>query len=230
MAEQGYGQQDPSDSSSEYNKDVFIIRQIMSQMSTAKIVLVKAVDKSAKTVDLQPMVKQLDGQGNATSHGVINAVPYFGGSQAGLNAVMMDPVVGDKGLMICCDRDISSVIATKAEATPGSYRKHSAADGVYVGGLMGINDTPTQSVKFTDTGIEIADKNNNKLVSSSTGWEFTGPVKFNGAVTGAGMTLSGTITANAGTFGGKSFATHTHNYISPNTPYTGAVVPTGAPL
>jgi hypothetical protein len=240
MADKGYGQLDPSDTSSGYNRDSFIIKQLLSLMSTAKPVVVKAVDTGAKTVDVQPLVKQLDGQGNATSHGVINAVPYLR-LQSGKNAVIIDPVVGDKGLMVCCERDISSVFNTKGEANPGSYRKYDHADGVYITGLAGMNDDPEQWVKFTNTGIEIADKNNNKLVSSSSGWQFTGPVMFNDIVTAkntlvaqGSFQLSGsflgagggvyagairttlTITGDTDVVGaGHSLKTHTHLYTAP---------------
>lgn len=190
---QGYGQQDPSTASSQYNHDEFLIDQILSLISTAKLVRVQAVDTGAKTVDVLPLVKQLDGQGNATSHGTVNAIPYLY-AQAGTNAVIMDPVVGDKGIMVCCDRDISAVLNAKDEATPGSFRKYDTADGIYLFGLPGINAAPTQWVKFTESGMELSDKNSNKLVSSSSGWEFTGPVKFNQTVDVVGAaTIESTI-------------------------------------
>jgi len=191
MADTGFGQQDPSDSAGEYNLLTFIIRQQLALISTVKIVKVKAVDTAAKTVDVQPLVNQLDGENNATSHGVIFGAPYIIW-QYGKNAVLADPVVDDIGIMLCADRDISSVKATKAAAPPGSLRQMDAADGIYLGGLL--NGDPEQWVKFTNTGMELHDKNGNSLVSSSTGWEFTGPVKFNGlASLAGGMQLSGSI-------------------------------------
>lgn len=176
----GYGQQDPADSSGEFNKDSFLIQQALSRISTAKPVIVRAVDASAKTVDVQPMVNQVDGQNNATPHGTIFGIPYLV-LQYGTNAVKMTPAVGDKGVMICADRDISAVVATKDVAPPGSFRKLDAADGIFIGGIL--NEEPTQWIEFTDGGMEWHDKNANVLISSSTGWEFTGPVKFNELVT-----------------------------------------------
>lgn len=178
--ESGFGQQDPSDSAGEYNGLLFIIRQQLALISTVKTVLVKAVDTDAKTVDVQPMVNQTDGQNNATPHGTILGVPYVTW-QYGKNAVIADPAVNDIGIMACADRDISAVKATKAVAPPGSDRQLDAADGIYFGGIL--NGDAEQWIKFTDTGMELHDKNNNSLVSSPAGWEFTGPVKFNRAAT-----------------------------------------------
>jgi hypothetical protein len=239
---QGYGQQDPSDSADEHNARDFHILARLARVSTAKLVQVKAVDTSAKTVDVQIMVNQLDGQNNSTPHGTINAVPYLY-FQCGNGAFIADPVVGDKGLMVCCDRDISAVVATKEIANPGSFRKLSAMDGIYVCGLPAINDAPSQFVKVTATGMELQDKSGNSLVSSSTGWAFTGPVMFNNVVTAAGnLQLGGNVLAEngseyAGTFNtsgdvvaqGKSLATHEHDYLKPS---SGGVVvtPTSPPI
>lgn len=188
----GYGQQDPSDFMSEYNALIFIIRRQLARVSTAKLVLVQAVDTDAKTVDCLPMANQLDGVGNATPQGQLFAIPYLY-AQAGSAAMIMDPVVGDKGLMVCCDRDISAVLATKDIANPGSYRKLDAADGIYLFGLPGLNEAPTRWIKWTDSGIDITDQNNNKLTSAATGWKFTGNVIFEN-----NLQLAGSIQSESG--------------------------------
>lgn len=167
----GYGQQDPVDSGSEFNSIIFACKQLIARISTMKLVQVQAVTNdggvvAAGTVDVLPMVSQLDGQGNSTPHGTIFGVPYFR-LQGGVNAVIIDPVVGDIGYMVCADRDISAVKSTKAPAPPGSYRKYAAADGVYVGGCL--NGAPEQYIVFTSTGIRIVDKNGNSVAMSNTG-------------------------------------------------------------
>lgn len=247
----GIGQQDPSDSASEFNSIAFVIAQALSGVSTMKLVVVRGVDASAKTVDVQPLVGQIDGGNNVTPEGTVYGVPYVMW-QYGKSAVIADPAVGDKGLMICADRDISAVKGSKDVGPPGSLRQLDAADGVYLGGVL--NSDPEQWVKFTDTGMELHDKSGNSLVSSSTGWVFTGPVTFNqtidvkGAATLEGalqlggsiesvtgglytsnIHTSGTITADndviSGTISGKL---HTHQYQRPT---TGGTTPTstGAP-
>lgn len=164
--ESGFSQQDPSDAATEYNAQTFVMRQLISEISTIKNVKVIAVNTAAKTVDVRPMVNQVDGNNRATPHGTIYGIPY-GPWQFGKNAIIADPAVGDKGIMGCADRDISAVKATKDIAPPGSNRKYNAADGIYLGGLL--NDDPDQWVKFTDTGIEVHDKNSNTITTSSAG-------------------------------------------------------------
>lgn len=175
----GFGQQDPSDSVGETNPLLFFIEQQLAKVSTIKVVLVKAVDTDAKTVDVQPMVNQLDGNSRSTPHGTILGIPYWQW-QFGKNKISADPVVGDIGIMACADRDISAVKATKAISNPGSDNRFAMADGIYFGGIL--NGDPDQEIKFTDTGMELHDKNSNSLVSSAAGWTFTGPVIFNQTV------------------------------------------------
>lgn len=222
----GYGQQDPTDSANEQNVLIFTIKQVLNRVSTAKPVKVTGVSSDGKTVDVQPMVNQVDGAGNATPHGTVYGVPVVS-LQGGKNSIIMKPKAGDMGLMICSDRDISSVKANKDVANPGSFRKYDAADGIYIGGILATED-PEQSIEFTDTGLKIADKNGNKLESSPTGWLFTGNVSIGnltitGAVSGpsggaipGNMHVTGTMTGDAGVIGaGKNLATHVHSGVQP---------------
>src|SRR5439155_20845185 len=89
---------------------------------------------------------------NAIPHGVVNGLPYVR-MQGGKNAIILDPQVGDIGLAVFCDRDISSVQAARDFANPASSRRSDMADGVYIGGLL--NAIPNQYVMFTDAGIKI---------------------------------------------------------------------------
>jgi hypothetical protein len=143
---------------------------------------------AAGTVDVMPLVKQVDGVGNATSHGTIFGLPYLR-IQGGKNAVIMDPLVGDLGLAIIADRDSSSVKTNKAESTPGSKRRFSLSDGIYVGGIL--NAVPEQYVMFTDAGIKIADKNSNVLEMTSSGIAMTGNVTVTGTITATGEITKG---------------------------------------
>jgi hypothetical protein len=226
--DQGFGQQQPTNAAGEYNSQRFIIDQALARISTARLVQVKAVDTGTQTVDVQPLVKQMDGEGNATDHGTIFGIPYFAW-QFGKNAVIGDPVVGDKGIMIVCDRDISAVKANRTFAQPGSSRQFDLADGIYFGGVL--NEPPKQWVKFTDAGMELADKNGNKLTSGTGGWVFTGVVTMQGNLQLAGSLKSD----NGGTYAGDlettgdvkagaiSLKNHVHQYLRPT---TGATTPT----
>jgi hypothetical protein len=142
---------------SEFNALSFLANQILSTRNVATLVQVKAVTNAGGLspsgfVDVLPLVNQLDGAGNKTPHGVIHNLPYFR-LHGGDNAVILDPQVGDIGLAVFADRDISAVKATKAASNPGSKRRSDFADGLYVGGFL--NGTPSQYVQFSTAGIKI---------------------------------------------------------------------------
>lgn len=194
----GYGQQDPADSVGGYNPKAFQIAQRLARISTNKIVKVLAVDTDNQTVDVQIAVNQLDGQNNSTPHGTISGIPYVW-AMGGKNAFMTDPAVGDMGVMCVSDRDISSVKSTKAIANPGSLRKFSPSDGIYLFSIPGLNGTaPTQWVKWNDDGIDITAAHGNKLTSDANGWKFTGNVTVENNLQLAGSILSGAGAEYAG--------------------------------
>lgn len=154
----GYnGFQDGNSGASDFNVISFIVKQMMAGMNTSIPVKVVAVSNSggltpAGTVDVVPLVNQVDGSGNATPHGTIFGLPYSR-MHGGTNAIIMDPNVGDIGIVVFASRDISSVKAGKAQANPGSGRRFDHADGMYVGGVL--NGTPSQYVQFNASGINL---------------------------------------------------------------------------
>jgi hypothetical protein len=201
----GAGQQDPSTSNSEHSIALFRIRQMLARMETMKLVKVTAVTGGggaiarAGTVNVQLLVSQLDGAANATPHGVVNGIPWWR-LQGGTSGIICDPVVGDIGYVICADRDISNVkaavTANKSPQTPpGSFRKFSISDGIYVGGCL--NDVMKQYIAFTPQGIVWTDAAGNVLKSTSAGFEMTpagGVFKVNGSIE-----ATGEVTAKFGT-------------------------------
>lgn len=188
-----YGQQDPSDSVGPFNPYAFAITQALSRIATTKIVKVMAVDTDAHTVDVQIAVNQLDGQNNATPHGTIFGIPYVW-AMGGTNAFEIDPAEGDLGVMVVSDRDISAVKSTKAIANPGSGRKFSPSDGIYIFGVPGLNGTaPTQWIKWTADGINITAKHGNALTSDASGWKFVGNVIIEN-----NLQLAGAIQSDSG--------------------------------
>jgi hypothetical protein len=155
----GYSQQGPANSASDWAARQFQIWQTLSRVRTMVMVQVTAVNggngaiAAPPTVSVKPLVKIVDGQGNTSSHGTINNVPVFRlGSKFG--SVILDPEVGDVGVMAIADRDSSVVVSTKGkESQPGSRRMFDLADGVYLGMLFGA--APTQYVSFTENGLTI---------------------------------------------------------------------------
>lgn len=150
----GYGQQHPWDGNSDYSKILAAARTLIALINVATPVKVVAVDASggiapAGTVDVLPLVSQIDGIGNATPHSTVFGLTYFR-LQGGDNAVIIDPKVGDVGFAVFADRDISAVKAAKAQALPGSRRRFSLADGVYLGAIL--REAPKSYIWFAPDG------------------------------------------------------------------------------
>ena len=152
------GQAGVASASSDYNKIWFTIRQLIGKLCTATVVRVEAVSNSGGvspigTVDVTVLVNLIDGLGNATEHGVISGLPYCR-VQGGQNAIIIDPQVGDVGVAVFAQRDISAVKASKgARSNPGSRRRYDWADGIYLFSI--IAQAPFQYIQFTPTGINI---------------------------------------------------------------------------
>lgn len=240
-----FGTQLATSRTSEFNAIDFVVRAILSGRAHVVIVQVIAVTpgspQSLGTVDVQPMVNQLDADGAPIPHGVINGIPWLT-LQAGPNAVLLQPEVGDKGICVVSDRDISSVKSTREVGNPGSYRQSDMADGLYIGGIL--NDDPTQWIKMDAVGIVIHSPNLIKLeapeirleasslvaivapqvtINASTSATITtgsfvvnGNSQFNGTID-----ASGNITAPDVIAGGHSGATHHHTAQGPTAPTTG---------
>lgn len=178
----GVGQQDPTDSVSQFRMLSFIIRQAIAQVDTVKVVQVTAVNPGAGspplagTVDVQILVNQLDGGGNSIKQGVVYGLPYFRLGN-GSCAIICDPIVGELGLALCCDRDISNVKSAVSggnppQTNPGSLRKYSVSDGVYLGGCL--NPAPDLYLWLKDDGtFELKASDGNAITSSATGMTIT---------------------------------------------------------
>lgn len=201
-----FGQRGITDSTDLYNAIKFLVQQELRETRTSVPVKIIAVHGggvgAAPTVDVQPMVNQIDGQGNQTPHGIIYGLPCTR-NQGGGNAVINDPLVGDVGHVVISDRDISALQSNEgAQSNPGSYRHHNLADGVYHGAMLNPAD-PTQAVQFTETGIKIFDKNGNIIEMKAGSIAITG-----------NLTVTGAITAGFGTGDAVTLQGHTH----PTTP------------
>ena len=146
------GQATPFSDASEFNTLQFVIARALDKIQTVSIVRVMGVNAGAQTVDVQVLVNLLTGSGTSISHGTIYACPYFR-LQGGASGVICDPAAGDIGVMVFASRDSSNVIAAKGQANPGSNRKFSWSDGLYIGGLL--NSAPTQYLQFTTGGATL---------------------------------------------------------------------------
>lgn len=210
------GAQNPYSSNSDLNAQIFIVKQILNRAHTATLVKVVSVTTSGGLnapgfVNVQPLVNLVDGEGNAVPHAVAYSLPYFR-LQGGSNAIILDPSIGDIGIAIFADHDISAVISTKAQANPGSKRRFSMSDGLYIGGVL--NGVPSQFVQFNASGITITSPNQVTVNAPIT--NMTGELR-----------VSGEITAKYGS--GSSVTLTGHNHAQPADSHGDTESPTNAP-
>ncbi len=135
-----------------------IVRSLMGKNHTLMLGEVMAITQEASStaavgyLSVRPMVFMVDGSNNNYARATINNVPFFR-LQAGGNAVILNPKVGDIGLIAYCERDISMVKRNKKQAAPNSRRQFNINDAVYLGGML--NGVPTQYVQFADNKIVV---------------------------------------------------------------------------
>lgn len=202
FTDSGNGYQLPYDSSSEELRIAFMVRRMVDKLDTMKLVKVTNVRTGGGgavagtgTVDVQLLVSQLDGATppNPTPRGIVTNIPWSRVA-GGKNAIICDPAVGDIGFVVAADRDISLVKKTFGQSNPGSRRKFSISDGIYVS--MALNVTPTQYLVFTSSGIRIVDANGNVVNMTSSGIAITpagGTFTVNGKIMATGDIIAGTI-------------------------------------
>jgi len=194
-----------------------LIRTRMLRMRTSLPVRVESVTNDGGVspigrVSIRPLVQQVDGEGNATDHGIINNVPYFR-IQGGANAVIMDPEVGDIGMALFADRDISAVKASGQSSPPGSSRTFNMTDAVYMGCVLAA--APTQYIQFSRDGITAHSPTRVRIEAPTAEVEaptmtFTGSSTFNGPVDmTSGLSVGGILTNNGIGVG----STHRHSGV-----------------
>jgi hypothetical protein len=207
----------------------FIIRQIVGEVHTCDLVQVLAVRPTAGKVgfcDVQPLVQDVDTNALVIEQSPIYNVPYMQ-YQGGNSAVILAPAVGDIGLCLFAQNDITNVKASQAAGPPNTLRQHSSADGLYIGGVL--NADPTQFVRFQPNagGIDIVSPTGtinlqtagNVHVQAAT-CIFDCNVVFNKNVsstkTGSGVnTFAAPISAPDAIIGGVTQTTHKHGGVQP---------------
>lgn len=151
-------------------------------MEIAQVVDVRG-DAPNLVVDVMPLLSRQNRSGDPVSNSTLYDLPVWR-LQRGGSAIIMDPVVGDVGLIAVCDRDTTLVRANLKESPPGSSRRHSKSDAVYFGGIL--NSAPSQYIEFADNKLNIV---------APFGIEVTTPLMH---VTG-NITAGGNMTDNNGT-------------------------------
>ena len=207
MAELKFGARS-SDLIDDYNALIYIINSVVKKVNTADLVKVLSVDTTTKTISVIPIIKNANAEGDAIEETPIFGIRYFGW-QFGGNAIKGTPEVGDIGLIVTCKKDISSPDSGVIQ----TYREYCPSDSIYIGGIFGLNQEPTQFIEFTANGINITTPKDITITCDKAN------------VT---ATTSATITAPAvdlGGTGGKAIARHGDQVKSGNT-VVGTIVAT----
>lgn len=185
MSDVYYGQQQPSSGTSDLNAQQFIFQRLLTGVWTCMPVQVMAVTNDGGvsaigTVDIQPLVHQIDGNGNATPHKTIYGANYLR-VQGGKNAIILDPQVNDIGIAVFAQRDMSALKASVSggqnqnsgvATVPGSRRTFSASDAIYLYTIMTLtqnpDQTPDQYIQFNTDGIQVVSPNSINFQSPDT--------------------------------------------------------------
>lgn len=219
------GQMFPDDWNDEFSVMIFVCRQLIAEMETMTPVQVSAVHAGsgtppvAGTVDVQLLVSLLDGNLNATQQGIVYGLPYFR-LQGGPWSIVCDPVANDFGFIVAASRDISNVVATPGVANPGSLRKHSFSDGIFIPApLSSAVPAATLWLKGDGTfvltsqdGVVLKSDGSGNLDVTATTLNLTG----NLAVTGS-ITATAEITRGVGGSDSVTLGNHRHagNNLAP---------------
>jgi len=196
------GQLGAYDAASDVNFHAFQSRQQLAQTRTAMLAKVTKVhpgqNGQAGTVDVQLLTNQMDGAGKSTPHGTVYGLPYIR-QQNGAHAVIMEPAVGDIGPIHIFDRDISANIQKRDVANPGSNRRFSPSDSVFLGGILNGKATTTREMSgnsITDTAAAQQGSGGN-ISHTATGGNISHTATKQGGQGGAMTHLADTISRTA---------------------------------
>lgn len=107
--------------------------QKINTVFLAKIISVSTAGVGGtKTVTAQPLICQIDANGNALPSPKLVEIPHYR-VQAGTGAFVINPHVGDIGVFVCAKRDISKIKnGVNDPQTPASFRSFDLADSIMI--------------------------------------------------------------------------------------------------
>ena len=160
------------------------------------------------TVNVTPLTQMIDASGNAYQSPAYVSLPHYR-VQAGIAALVIDPVPGDIGVFVCAKRDISNINSgTKNPVPPASFRSFNPADAVMVATIH--TKKPTVYVRLKqDNTVEITAPAGVTIDAPET--TITGNVKVGGTIIAQGNVTGDGISLNS----------HTHPGVEPGGSSTG---------
>ena len=195
-----FGSQGPNSGTTPETALDFVVTRLLNRRVHVEVVQIVAVTNSpgsiqgVGTVNVQPLVNQVDGYGNAIPHGIVTNLRYFRYAGGG-NAIIIDPQVGDIGVAVMADRDPSVVFSTQAQANPASGGRSRFEFGIYIGLCVG-NANPNQYITFTENGINIV-TGGSISIKAPAGIEISGNVTTKNNLS-AGNGISCSFTTSTG--------------------------------
>ena len=150
----------------------------------------------------------IDAAGNAYQSPQYVKIPHYR-AQAGIAALIIDPVPGDIGVFVCAKRDISNINASTTQpAPPASFRSFNPADAVMIATIH--TKAPSVYIKLKqDNTIEI--KAPAGLTIDAPNTQITGNVQVGGYIVAQGNVTGAGISLNS----------HTHSGIEQGSGSTG---------
>lgn len=123
-------------STSKYNANNQQIAGNIQKLNTVFLAKILSVSTAGvggtKTVTAQPLICQIDANGNALPSPKLVEIPHYR-VQAGAGAFVVNPHVGDIGVFVCAKRDISNIKNGVTDPqTPASFRSFDLADSIMI--------------------------------------------------------------------------------------------------
>lgn len=218
----------PFTGNSQGNEMAYFIENFLNgRVNTALPCKVQAVysDGISPTgrVDVLPLIVALDAKNNAINPAPLYNLPYCR-IQGGAAALVCDPVPGDIGLAVFCQRDVSNVVnGTPEPVHPGSFRNFDISDGFFIGGFL--NQQPTCYIQILPDGnINITGPSQVTVSTANT------LIDSNTTITG-NLTVQGNIKAQqrldvttGASIAGIEFGTHRHTGVDTGSGTSGGPV------
>lgn len=187
---------DYSDFVDEYNALIHIINSVVNKVKTLELVRVLSVNTSDNTLSVIPIIRNANANGDAIEETPVYGVKYLEW-QYGTNSIISVPAVGDIGMCLISHKDISNV----ESGLVGSFRRFCESDSIYLGGIKGLNQTPTQFIEFSSSGINITSPADLTINAQSATINAT-EVNLGGEVGAVGVALVGCTVTTDGTMEG----------------------------
>ena len=216
--------------------------QKINTVFLAKIISVSTKGtEGTKTVTAQPLICQVDANGNALPSPKLVEIPHYR-VQAGTGALVVNPHVGDIGVFVCAKRDISKIKNGVTDPqTPASFRSFDLADSIMIATIHTETastyiyidpDNGTIEIKApTSLTVNTATATINASGSTSINSPETtinGHVTIKGGLSvsgGEGAQVDGSISASGDiTSGNISLQSHVHSGVTSGGSNTGTPV------